>query len=48
MHMHGADYSSLHAILPADRLPLEFGGELDSLDSYSALYLFSEPLNESR
>ena len=47
MYMHGAEYSSLHPFLPANRLPVEFEGELESLDSYSAIHLFTDQLESS-
>ena len=42
IHLHGADFSTLHDYLPAEHLPAEFGGQLPSLDSYNARLLFQE------
>lgn len=39
-HMHGADYESLYEFLPPEHLPADFGGQLETLDTYSAYYLF--------
>lgn len=45
LHLHGADYESLHEFLPPSCLPQEFGGELEGLDTYSAATLFSDELS---
>ena len=44
IHMHGADYASLHEFLPPEHLPAEFGGHLPPLDTYSAAKLFETEL----
>jgi hypothetical protein len=42
MQMHGADFTSLHEVISPEILPLEFGGQLEPLDAYSAEYLFED------
>ena len=34
--------------MPAEHLPQEFGGELSSLDSFNAKYLFPDVFNEHK
>lgn len=45
--MHGADFTSLYEYIQMEHLPLEFGGELPSLDSFSAKLLFQEIFEQS-
>ena len=40
MHMHGAEFDSLHEFIDPENLPTEFAGELEPLDTYSAHHLF--------
>ena len=42
LHMHGADYQSLHEAIDPSTLPADFGGEQPPLDIESALNVFSQ------
>ena len=47
IYMHGSDFTSLYEYIPMEQLPLEFGGQLHSLDSFSAKLLFQEMSEQS-
>ena len=45
--MHGADHNSLYEFVPPEHLPVEFGGQLPPVDTYSAATLFEAELAAS-